>query len=44
MIPQTPRAHWIRSISITLDDPAAFEAALRAHSDAPIEDRDVVIV
>ena len=29
---------------ITPDDPAAFEAALGDHSDAPIEDRDAFIV
>jgi hypothetical protein len=29
---------------ITPDDPAAFEAALSAHSEAPIEDRDAVII
>jgi hypothetical protein len=29
---------------ITPDDPSSFEAALRAHSEAPIEDRDAVIV
>lgn len=29
---------------VTPDDPAAFEAALRAHSDAPIEDRSAPIL
>jgi hypothetical protein len=29
---------------ITPDDPVAFEAAVRAHSEAPIDDRDVVII
>jgi hypothetical protein len=30
---------------VTPDDPAAFEAALRAHSDATIEDsRDALII
>jgi hypothetical protein len=29
---------------ITPDDPASFEAALRAHSEAPIEDRDDALI
>jgi hypothetical protein len=29
---------------ITPDEPAAFEAALRAHSDAPIEDRTKTLI
>ena len=29
---------------VTPDDPAAFEAALRAHTGAPIEDRKALIV
>lgn len=29
---------------ITPDDPAAFERALRAHTEAPIEDRHAVII
>lgn len=29
---------------LTPDDPAAFEAALRAHSEAPIEDRGAVFL
>lgn len=29
---------------ITPDDPAAFETALGAHSEAPIEDRDALII
>ncbi|HEX4730296.1 MAG TPA: hypothetical protein VH299_03450 [Solirubrobacterales bacterium] len=36
--------HSVRPF-VTPDDPAAFEAALRAHSDAPIEDsRDALII
>ena len=29
---------------VTPDDPAAFEAALRAHTEAPIENRDAPII
>jgi hypothetical protein len=29
---------------VTPDDPASFEAALRAHSEAPIEDRDALLI
>jgi hypothetical protein len=29
---------------VTPDDPAAFEAALRAHSDAPIADADALLI
>jgi hypothetical protein len=29
---------------VTPDDPVAFEAALRAHSDAAIEDREALII
>jgi hypothetical protein len=29
---------------VTPDDPASFEAALRAHSEAPTEDRDALLI